>query len=236
MRRERQPAGRPFIDNEIRDLSILKTMEKNCCIIAGLVFFAACSCQRETLSEPETILPVMAIDVALQQYGEELMQNKEGVLLAFDLSTETVLANVFKADQTDSLKILDIVKRCQSEGFPKVSPDEIETMWWNVNGGVGTGAYLWIAHVDGLDICGKGVSITADENPERPVFLGFAPRENPRIVVLSYIKGRPHPATYSAPIGSLMIERYLNGGTLRPDLERRMKSARPILQRIQSGR
>ena len=201
----------------------------------GLVPFVACSCQRETLSEPETNLPVMAIDEALQQYGEELMQNKEGVLLAFDLSTETVLVSIFKADHSDSLKVLDLVKRCKSEGFPKASPDELETMWWNVNGGVGTGAYLWIAHVDGLDICGKGVSITADENNERPVFLGFAPKENPRIAVLSYIKGRPHTATFSAPIGSLMIERYLTGGTIRPDLESRMKLARPIPQRTQLG-
>ena len=118
----------------------------------------------------------------------------------------------------------------------RVSPEEVEKMWWDVNGGVGVGARLWIAHVDGLDVCGKGIPISVDENHEAPVFLGFAPREHPRIAVLSYIKGRPLAATFSAPIGSLMIEKYLGGETTRPDLERRMKKARPFPQmRVRCG-
>ena len=202
-------------------------MKKNCCLIAGLVFVVACSCQRETLSEPETTAPVMAIDEALQQYGEELMQNKEGALLAMDPATGAVLAGVFNLDRADSLRVIALAEKFLAAIVRNDEPEEVEGMWRDVNGAPGTGSRLWIAHVDGLDVCGKGVPISADENSGVPVFLGFAPRDNPRIAILSYIKGRPWTATYSAPIGSLMIERYLLGETSRPDLESRMKTAGP---------
>lgn len=203
-------------------------MKKNCCLIAGLVFVVACSCQRENLSEPETITPVMAIDEALQQYGEELMQNKEGALLAMDPATGAILASVFKADPADSLRVIALAERCLAAIVRDDEPEEVEGMWRDVNGAPGTGSRLWIAHVDGLDVCGKGVPISVDEESGVPVFLGFAPRDNPRIAILSYIKGRPWTATYSAPIGSLMIERYLNGAVQRLDLEMHMLKARPL--------
>ena len=180
------------------------------------------------MSEADAPAPVMAIDEDLQRYGEELMQNKEGALLAVDPSTGAILASVFRADCADSLSVIELAKKCMAEGFPKVSPEEVEGMWRDVNGAPGTGSRLWVAHVDGLDVCGKGVPISADEKSGVPVFLGFAPRDNPRIAILSYIKGRPWTATYSAPIGSLMIERYLNGAVRRQDLEMHMLKARPL--------
>lgn len=206
-------------------------MRKHCCVIAAFLAIAACSCQREAASEADASAHVMTIDEGLQRYGEELMQNKEGALLAVDPSTGAVLAGVFNLDRADSLRVIALAERCLAAIVRNDDPDEIEGMWRDVNGGVGTGARLWIAHVDGLDVCGKGVPISVDEKSGVPVFLGFAPRDNPRIAILSYIKGRPWTATYSAPIGSLMIERYLLGKTTRPDMERRMMEARPLPRR-----
>ncbi len=211
-------------------------MKKHLLFLPVFLLFIAGSCQREDLPEMEVFAPEMAIDEALQQYGKEMMRGKEGAILAVDPSTGVVLASIFTTDHADSLKVIELAKKCMAEGFPKASPEEVETMWWDVNGGVGVGARLWVAHVDGLDICGKSVPVSVDESKEAPVFLGFAPREHPRIAILSYIKGRPLAATYSAPIGSLMIEKYLGGETTRPDLERRMKKARPLPQmRVRCG-
>lgn len=205
-------------------------MKNHLLFLPVFLLFIACSCQREALPEMDAFAPEMAIDEALQQYGKEMMRGKEGAILAIDPTTGAVLASIFTADHADSLKVIELAKKCMAEGFPRVSPEEVETMWWDVNGGVGVGARLWVAHVDGLEICGKGVPISVDESNDAPVFLGFAPREHPRIAVLSYIKGRSLAATFSAPIGSLMIEKYLGGETTRPDLERRMKKARPLPQ------
>ena len=62
-------------------------------------------------------------------------------------------------------------------------------MWRDVNGAPGTGAHYWVAHVDGLDICGKGVHLFVDEKRGTSAFLAFAPKDNPRIAIISYIKG-----------------------------------------------
>lgn len=199
------------------------------CLIAGVLLLAPCSCQQEALSgagEPKAE-PVMAIDEALQQYGEELMQNKEGALLAVDPTNGSLLAGVFNMDRADSLRVIGFAEECLSAIVRNDDPEEVEGMWLDVNRAPGTGARLWIAHVDGLDICGRGESIDATHPNERPVFIGFAPRESPRVMILSFVKGSPYTATYSAPIGSLMIERYLLGETTRPHLERRMMGARP---------
>ena len=203
-------------------------MKKHLLFLPVFLLLAACSCQREALPQTEVFAPEMAIDEALQQYGKEMMRGKEGAILAVDPSTGAVLASIFTADPSDSLRVIELAKRCMAEGFPRVSPEEVKTMWWDVNGGVGTGARLWVAHVDGLDICGKGVPVSAEENQEAPVFLGFAPRENPRIAILCYIKGGPLAVTYSAPIGSLMIEKYLTGETSRSTMEWMMRKARPL--------
>ena len=206
-------------------------MKKHLRILVGFLLVVACSCQREALSETEAIAPAVTIDEDLQQYGEEFMQNKEGAILAVDPSTGAVLASVLKTDSADSLKILALVEKYQLEGFPNASSDEVEAMWRDVNGAPGTGARFWVAHVDGLNICGKVMPISANAYPGAPVFLAFAPKDNPRIAVLSSIRGSLNVVRLSAPIGSLMIERYLCGETSRPDLEQRMKAAHPTHRR-----
>ena len=159
------------------------------------------------------------------------MRNKEGALLAVDPSTGVVQASVFNLDRADSLRVIALAEKCLAAIVRNNNPEEVDGMWRDVNGAPGTGARLWVAHVDGLDICGKTEALYGDGAEGRPVFIGFAPRENPRIAILSYVKGRPLTATYSAPIGSLMIERYLCGETSRPHMERMMMGARPIPRR-----
>lgn len=207
------------------------------CLIAGALLLAPCSCQREAPSaagEPATE-PVMTIDESLQQYGLELMRKKEGVLLATDPATGAVLASIVKGDRADSLRLAALAERFSSEAARGGSPDEVEDMWRDVNGAPGTGSRLWVAHADGLDICGRAESLDAAHPNVRPAFIGFAPKDSPRIVVVSYVKGRSLAARFSAPIGSLMIERYLNGATSRPELESRMISAGPLYPRIPEG-
>ena len=121
-------------------------MKKHLRILVGILLFAY-SCQREALSETEAIASAVTIDEDLQQYGEEIMQNKEGAILAVDPSTGAVLASVLKTDSADSLKILALVEKCRQEGFPNASSDEVEAMWQNVNGAPGTGARFWVVHV-----------------------------------------------------------------------------------------
>ena len=57
---------------------------------------------------------------------------------------------------------------------------------------------------------------------DHSVFLAFAPKENPKIVIAVFIENGGFGATWAGPIASLMIEKYLKGEITRTDLEKRM--------------
>jgi penicillin-binding protein 2 len=46
--------------------------------------------------------------------------------------------------------------------------------------------------------------------------------DDPKIAVAAYVENAGFGATWAAPIASLLIEKYLNGETGRPDLEKRV--------------
>ena len=105
--------------------------------------------------------------------------------------------------------------------FPKV----IKGMWRAVNAGPGMGGTAQIAHVEDLDICGKTGTAQNPRGADNSVFICFAPMDNPRIAIAAYVENGGFGAAYAAPIASLMVEKYLNGETSRPELEKRMKGA-----------
>ena len=41
--------------------------------------------------------------------------------------------------------------------------------------------------------------------------MGFAPMDNPKIAISVYVENGGFGADYGVPIGSLMMEQYLNG-------------------------
>ncbi|WP_177761117.1 penicillin-binding protein 2 [Flavobacterium sp. I3-2] len=57
---------------------------------------------------------------------------------------------------------------------------------------------------------------------DHSVFLAFAPKDDPKIVVAVFIENGGWGASYAGPITSLMIEKYLKGTITRTDLEKRM--------------
>ena len=102
----------------------------------------------------------------------------------------------------------------------------IKGMWRAVNSGFGSGGTASIAHVDGLDICGKTGTAQNPRGADNSVFMCFAPMDNPKIAVAAYVENGGFGATWACPLASLMVERYLNGEIspgARQDLERRMR-------------
>jgi len=101
----------------------------------------------------------------------------------------------------------------------------IQGMWQAVNSAPGAGGTARLAHVEGLDICGKTGTAQNPHGKDNAVFICFAPRENPKIAIAAYIENAGFGGTWAAPIASLMIEKYLNGEISRKDLEQRMVEA-----------
>lgn len=68
------------------------------------------------------------------------------------------------------------------------------------------------------DVAVAGKTGTA-QNPhgkDHSAFIGFAPYDKPKIAVCAYIENAGFGATYGVPIGSLVMEKYLNGEISEP--------------------
>ena len=113
--------------------------------------------------------------------------------------------------------------------FPKV----VKGMWRAVNSGAGMGGTAWVAHVDGLDICGKTGTAQNPRGADNSVFMCFAPMDDPKIAVAAYVENGGFGATWACPLASLMVEKYLRGEISRPDLESRMKSG-DLMRRVKT--
>lgn len=59
-------------------------------------------------------------------------------------------------------------------------------------------------------VCGK-TGTAQNRGQDHSVFMGFAPMVNPKIAIAVYVENGGFGATYGVPIGSLMMEQYING-------------------------
>lgn len=64
---------------------------------------------------------------------------------------------------------------------------------------------------EGIILCGKTGTAQNPHGVDHSVFMGFAPMDDPKIAVCCYVENGGFGATYGVPIGTLVIEKYLNG-------------------------
>jgi len=87
-----------------------------------------------------------------------------------------------------------------------------------------SGTAYWTRLKD-ITVCGKTGTAQNPHGKDHSVFLAFAPKENPKIAIACLVENAGFGATWSAPIVTLMIEKYLKGKTDRPEIEKRMMEA-----------
>ena len=78
------------------------------------------------------------------------------------------------------------------------------------------------SRVKGIEICGKTGTAENPHGQDHSVFVAFAPKDNPKIAIAVFVENGYWGARWAGPIATLMIEKYLNGKTIRPELEKRM--------------
>ena len=76
--------------------------------------------------------------------------------------------------------------------------------------------------INNVVVCGK--TGTAENNlgnkKDHSIYIAFAPKDNPKIAIAVYIENAGWGSTWAAPIGSLMIEKYINNSILNEELEK----------------
>ncbi|MCH5222508.1 MAG: penicillin-binding protein 2 [Muribaculaceae bacterium] len=117
----------------------------------------------------------------------------------------------------------------REKNVPKIDKKYYESiaegMRMAVTGGTCRGAAF-----PGVEVCGKTGTAQNPHGRDHSVFMGFAPYRNPKIAIAVYVENAGFGATYGVPIGSLMMEKYLNGSISpeRKGLEQRMISSNTI--------
>lgn len=96
---------------------------------------------------------------------------------------------------------------------PKYFEVVIQGMSEVVNQGWGTAYYSKIANIE---MCGKTGTVQNPHGKDHSVFVAFAPRNNPKIAIAVVVENAGFGATWSAPIASLMVEKYLTDSIARP--------------------
>ena len=66
------------------------------------------------------------------------------------------------------------------------------------------------ANIPGIEVCGK-TGTAQNKGKDHSAFMGFAPMNDPKIAVAVYVENGGFGAQYGVPLGSLIIEQYLNG-------------------------
>ena len=69
------------------------------------------------------------------------------------------------------------------------------------------------------EVCGK-TGTAQNHGQDHSIFMGFAPMNEPKIAVAVYVENGGFGAEYGVPIGSLMMEQYING-KLSPESEKK---------------
>ena len=94
-----------------------------------------------------------------------------------------------------------------------------------------TGGTCRIGAIPGIEVCGKTGTAQNPHGKDHSAFMGFAPMNNPKIAIAVYVENAGFGATYGVPIGSLMMEMYLNREIApeRKYLEERMLQSNTII-------
>lgn len=87
------------------------------------------------------------------------------------------------------------------------------------------------ANLKNIEVCGKTGTAQNPHGRDHSAFMGFAPMNNPKIAICVYVQNAGFGATYGVPIGSLMMEKYLNDSIApeRKYLEQRMLDANTMI-------
>ncbi|MCM1369124.1 MAG: penicillin-binding protein 2 [Candidatus Amulumruptor caecigallinarius] len=122
-----------------------------------------------------------------------------------------------------------IDKKYRERHKPQISRKHYEQIAEGMRMAV-TGGTCRTANIPGLEVCGKTGTAQNPHGRDHSVFMGFAPYHKPKIAVSVYVENAGFGATFGVPIGSLIIEKYLNGeiSSSRKGIEERMLNSHTI--------
>lgn len=62
-----------------------------------------------------------------------------------------------------------------------------------------------------IEVCGKTGTVQNPHGKDHSAFMGFAPKDNPRVAIFVFVENGGWGATYGVPIGRLMFQKFFKG-------------------------
>jgi len=126
-----------------------------------------------------------------------------------------ITPHIIKSVQKDSVNFLKIKKESKNTFIKKEHYEYIiDAMEEVVNSGSARRAYI-----KNIKICGKTSTVENPHGDDHSGFIGFAPKNEPKIAIAAYIENAGWGGRAAASISSLAIEYYLNKEIKRKWLE-----------------
>ncbi|WP_255490493.1 penicillin-binding protein 2 [Dysgonomonas sp. 511] len=82
----------------------------------------------------------------------------------------------------------------------------VEGMARAVTGGTCRGA-----NIPDIEVCGKTGTAENPHGKDHSIFMGFAPKDNPKVAIFVIVENGGFGATNAVPLGRLMLQKYLKG-------------------------
>jgi len=105
-----------------------------------------------------------------------------------------------------------------------ISPEHFNTIIGGMQAVIEETRLQYTVKQDSFIVCGKTGTVQNPHGADHSAFVGFAPRDNPKIAIVVFIENAGFGATYAAPIAGLLMEKYLNDSIApkRKELEQKL--------------
>jgi penicillin-binding protein 2 len=117
-----------------------------------------------------------------------------------------------------------IIRKYLEKHVVPIDEKYFETILTGMRWAVQMGTVWSSARMKSVTICGKTGTAQNPHGKDHSIFIGFAPKENPRIAVACVVENSGFGGFVAAPIASLMIEQYLKDTVERKNLLEHMIS------------
>lgn len=163
----------------------------------------------------------------------------QGEILATPLQIANLAATIANRGYYYSPHVIKEIEDCQIpdtfkiQHHTKIEPRHYEWIVKGMRAAATGGTVRRTGNMDpeGIDLCGKTGTAQNPHGRDHSVFMGFAPMNEPKIAVCCFVENGGFGATFGVPIGTLVVEKYLNGriSERRKPLEVSMKTSSTMM-------
>lgn len=111
--------------------------------------------------------------------------------------------------------------------YTGIDAEHYESIARGMAGAVTGGTCRGINLLPDFLVCGKTGTAENSHGKDHSWFMGFAPKDNPKVAIAVLVENSGFGATYAVPIARLMMQKYLRGNVPASDIyiEERMKNS-----------